>query len=97
VLESGADDLILEDEESYEVICAPDAYIAVREYFDTKKIEPEESGIVLRPKVKSMVAGNDVLKVLKMLNALEELDDVQNVFSTFEASDEDMEAAMELL
>lgn len=97
VLESGAEDLILDDEESYEVICVSDSYVTVCEYFNEKKIEPEESGVILRPKVKSMVAGGDVLKVLKILNALEELDDVQNVFSTFETSDEDMSAALEQL
>jgi len=35
--------------------------------------------------------------MMKILNALEDNDDVQNVFSSFDASDEEMEAALERL
>jgi YebC/PmpR family DNA-binding regulatory protein len=97
VLESGAEDLITDDESIFEVVCAPEAYPQVKEYFDNQGIESDESGVVMLPKNKTNVQGEDVYKVMKMIVALEDNDDVQEVFSTIDASDEDMQAAMEKL
>ena len=47
--------------------------------------------------MKVNLEGDDVTKMIKMLSALEDNDDVQEVFSSFEASQDDMEAAMDKL
>ena len=39
VLESGADDLLLEDEESYEVVCQPEIFNPVQDYFIQKEVD----------------------------------------------------------
>jgi len=97
VLEAGADDMITEDEQTFEVVCSPDAFNDVQEYFEKAELTPVEADVVYRPNVKVSLSGDDVLKMMKILNALEDNDDVQNVFSSFDASDEEMEAAMERL
>ncbi len=97
VLESGADDLLLEDGESYEVVCQPENFQLVQDYFMQKEVDALEAGVVYKPKLKVNLEGDDVTKMIKMLSALEDNDDVQEVFSSFEASQDDMEAAMDKL
>ena len=90
VLESGADDLLLEDEESYEVVCQPENFQSVQDYFIQKEVEAIDAGVVYKAKLKVNLEGDDVTKMIKMLSALEDNDDVQEVFSSFEASQDDM-------
>ena len=97
VLESGADDLISEGTESYEVVCQPENFQSVQDYFIGREIETLEAGVVYKAKVKVSLQGDDVLTMLKILTALEDNDDVQEVFSSFEATDQDMELAMDKL
>ena len=97
VLEAGADDLLLEDEASFEVVCAPDAFHEVSEYFRTKQISSEEADLILKPNVKVALDGQELLTMLKLLDALEDNDDVQKVFSSFDATDADMERALSQL
>ena len=97
VLESGADDLLLGDEESYEVVCQPENFQLVQDYFIQKDVDAVEAGVVYKAKLKVNLEGDDVTKMIKMLSALEDNDDVQEVFSSFEASQADMEAAMDKL
>jgi len=97
VLEAGADDLILEDENNFEVVCAPDSFHEVSEYFRTREIEPEESDLVLKPNTRVTLQGSELSTLLKLLDALEDNDDVQKVFSSFDASDSDMEQALSQL
>lgn len=97
VLESGAEDLITSDSEIYEVVCAVEDYEEVSKYFESKELEAEESGLIMAPKLKVELSGEDVTKMLKLLDKLEDNDDVQNVYSSFEANDQEMEKALEAL
>ncbi|PCJ20748.1 MAG: YebC/PmpR family DNA-binding transcriptional regulator [Candidatus Cloacimonadota bacterium] len=97
VLESGAEDLISSDPEVHEVICAIEDYETVGKYFEEKELEASESDLIMQPKLKIDLSGEDVLKMLKLLDKLEDNDDVQNVYSSFEASDEEMEKALEAM
>ncbi len=97
VLEAGAEDLIMEDEGSFEVVCEAEQFHQVQSYFQSKEIESQEADLVYKPKNKVELAGGDLLKMLKMLGALEDNDDVQNVFSNFDASEDEVSAAMEYL
>lgn len=97
VLESGAEDLLLQDSETYEVVCPPENFQIVQDYFIERKIETLEAGVIFKAKLKVNLQGDDVVTMLKILTALEDNDDVQEVFSSFEASDDDMETAMDKL
>ena len=90
VLESGADDLLLEDEESYEVVCQPENFQLVQDYFMQKEVDALEAGVVYKPKLKVNLEGDDVTKMIKMLSALEDNDDVQSLSFNFQVSDEIM-------
>lgn len=95
VLESGAEDLLTDDEEQFEVLCAPENFNDVRDYFETNSIEVVESGVIMRPKTRVQVSGDDLVKMLKLVNALEDNDDVQNVYHNFDADENELQEAME--
>lgn len=97
VLESGADDLVLDDETLFEVICAPEAFHEVSEYFRAREISSEEADLILKPNTRVSLEGQELLTMLKLLDALEDNDDVQKVFSSFDATEADMERALSQL
>lgn len=88
VLESGAEDLQY-DEENSRIICAYDNFSEVNNFFDKSELEISEAKLEFIPK--DIVKIEDVAaaqKVMKFIDAFEDHDDVQNVFSNFEISDE---------
>lgn len=92
VLESGADDLEY-DEEQTRVICAMENYAIVNKYFsDNKKFEIEESKLEYLPndfvKIDNV---NDAKKVLRFIENFEEHDDIQNVYANFDIDDSILE------
>ncbi|MBW7877301.1 MAG: YebC/PmpR family DNA-binding transcriptional regulator [Candidatus Cloacimonetes bacterium] len=95
VMDSGADDMRVEDEEYYEVNCAPEMFHSVREFFDEKQVNIEESGIVRRPKTKSRLTGDDLVKMFKLLNMMEDNDDVQEVYHNFDGDELEIQKIME--
>ncbi len=83
VLESGADDMRT-DEESYQVITAPDQFEQVRQALEARKIKPDEAEIQLVPENTVHVEGKDAEQLMKLLEGLEDNDDVQHVYANFD-------------
>ncbi|PKL75910.1 MAG: YebC/PmpR family DNA-binding transcriptional regulator [Candidatus Melainabacteria bacterium HGW-Melainabacteria-1] len=82
VADAGAED-VREDEESLEVITAPEDFEAVVRALDSHELESAEVCYV--PQNTINVSEPDVAKkLLKLLDLIEEHDDVQNVYSNFE-------------
>lgn len=79
-LESGAEDIRTEDD-SYEVITAPDDLIAVNDAIKAAGIEPFSAEISMIPNNTVHLEGKHAEQALKLLEKLEELDDAQNVWS----------------
>ena len=90
-LELGADD-VREDDDSYEVITAPEAFMEVKEGLEGQGIQLEDADVVMLPE--NTVEINDAdtaARVIKLVDLLEDHDDVQNVFTNMSISDEILE------
>ena len=79
-LEAGAEDVIVADDGSIEVLTAPDQYIAVRQAMIEAGFEPEESDLTLRAQTTTELELEDAQKVLRLVDLLEGSDDVQEVY-----------------
>ncbi len=87
VLESGADDLEY-DEENSRIICQMESYATVSKFFESNNFNIVESKLEYMSNQVIKIADVEVAKkVIKFIDALEDCDDVQNVYSNFEIDD----------
>ncbi len=91
-LEAGAEDIRTE-EDSYEIIVAPDDFEEVKNAVDEAEIETTLAEVSMIPQTTVKLDGQDALQLLKIMESLEEHDDVQNVYSNFDIPDEIIERA----
>lgn len=91
-LEAGADDVLVHDDESIEVLTTPEDYQAVLDSMKAAGHEPVDAEITQRPETLSPVDVDTGEKVMRMIDMLEDLDDVQNVYSNADIPDEVLEA-----
>ncbi len=90
-IEAGAEDVITEDEEHYEIRTEPKELYSVKENLEKEGIEIEKAEITRIPTTTVEIKDPEKAeKLLKMLDALEESDDVQKVYSNFEIPEEIM-------
>ncbi len=89
VLDAGAED-VKTDEDTFEVICDPVVFEAVKNALAAKKIETSSAEVTMLPTSTVKVEGNDVKNLLGLMEALEEHEDVQHVHANFDISEEDM-------
>jgi YebC/PmpR family DNA-binding regulatory protein len=80
-LELGADDVIVHDDGSKEVITPPVNFSTIKDGLIEHKLHPEFGEITMRPETEVELLGDSALTMQKLLDALENLDDVQNVYS----------------
>jgi YebC/PmpR family DNA-binding regulatory protein len=86
-LEAGADD-VRPAGESFEVLCAPEAFQQVTEALEAAKI-PTDSAELTRVAANTVdLDGDSARSVLKLIEELEDNDDVQNVMANFNIPDE---------
>jgi len=91
-LEAGAEDVV-EEEETFQVLTAPDDFDAVREALEQAEIDFVEASISMVPQNTVEVADEKAAKqLLRLLEMMEDNDDVQNVHANFDIPDEIMEA-----
>ena len=89
-LEGGATDIKTEDE-TYQIITAPDAFSKVKEILQNNNIETLTGEVTKVPQNTVPLTDKDAEKMLKLYEALDALDDVQHVYANFDISDEVME------
>jgi YebC/PmpR family DNA-binding regulatory protein len=81
-IECGADDIVVYPEDgAIEVLCAPEAFEAVKQGMVAAGFAPLQAEVTLRAENDITVEGDVGQQVAKMLDMLEDLDDVQNVYS----------------
>jgi YebC/PmpR family DNA-binding regulatory protein len=81
-LEAGAEDVIVNDDGSMEVITAVADFDAVRKKIEAAGLKPELAEVTMRPVTEVELRGEDAARMRKLLDALEALDDVQEVYTT---------------
>lgn len=80
-LEAGADDIV-EYEDSFDVVCEPEAFNDVSDALKSAGLEPMEADVEMVPSVESTPTDAAAIKSLKkMIEILEDDDDVQKVYT----------------
>lgn len=80
-VESGADDVITDDEGMVEVITTPEDYLSVKDALAEGGLEPAAAEIAMVPQTCSDLDVDTARKLLDLIDSLEELDDVTNVYT----------------
>jgi YebC/PmpR family DNA-binding regulatory protein len=87
-LEVGADDVVVNDDTSIDVLTDPDGFGDVKDAMAAAGFEAENAEITMRAENSNPLDAADAEKMIRFLEALEELDDTQKVYSNAEISDE---------
>jgi len=95
VLEAGAEDIKMEDENVFEVITEADDYEKVNNALEKAGIRMESSEITMIPQNHVKLDESGAKRLLKLMEMLEDDDDVQEVFANFDIDDEIMERLSE--
>jgi YebC/PmpR family DNA-binding regulatory protein len=91
VLDAGAEDL-RGDEDTWEVISAPESHEAVLAALEKAKIPNVSAQIAFVPKNLLKLEGKNASGMLRLNEALDDHDDVQNVYSNFDVDEKEVEA-----
>ena len=91
-LDAGAEDVIIDDDGSIEVLTAAEDYVAVKQAMIDAGLEPEDSELTMRASANTELAIEDAQKVLRLVDLLESSDDVQDVFYNADIPEEAYEA-----
>ena len=87
-LEAGAEDVIVADDDSIEVLTSDDEYLRVKQAMTEAGLEAEESDLTMRASTNSLLELEDASKVLRLVDLLESSDDVQEVYFNAEIPEE---------
>ncbi len=91
-IEAGAEDVITDDENYYEIRTAPEDLYSVKEALEKEGVNIEKAELTKIPTTTVEIKDSETAeKLMKLLDALEEQDDVQKVYSNFDMSSELME------
>lgn len=81
-LDAGAEDVIGNEDGSFEVLTGPYDFAQVKEALAKVGLKSEFAEVTMKPSNEAEMSGDDALKMQKLLDALEALDDVQDVYTT---------------
>jgi YebC/PmpR family DNA-binding regulatory protein len=87
-IDAGAEDVVVDDDKSIEVIADPSEFESVRDAMRAAGFESERAELTMRASTTADLELNAAGSMVKLLEMLEDLDDVQNVYSNAEISDE---------
>jgi transcriptional/translational regulatory protein YebC/TACO1 len=83
-LDAGAEDFS-DEEDSYEVITAPDDFSAVREALEAQNIPMASAEVTMIPQnYVALTSEEDIKKMNRILDLLDDDDDVQDVFHNWD-------------
>src|SRR3954469_6220104 len=81
-LDAGAEDVVKNDDDSVELICAPADFVAVKAALDKVGLKPELAEITMKPTAEADLNPEFQGRMRSLVDALEAIDDVQNVYTT---------------
>lgn len=87
-IEAGAEDVLVEDDGSIELLTDPGALERVRDAMRAAGYAPVESELTMRADTNTELELETASSMVKLLDTLEDLDDVQNVYSNADIADE---------
>jgi YebC/PmpR family DNA-binding regulatory protein len=80
-LDTGAEDIVNNDDGSIEVITSPHDFAEVKQRLEASGFKAEMGEVVMKPENEVVLKGEDGARMQKLLDALEDLDDVQEVYT----------------
>lgn len=90
-LEAGADDVIVNDDKSIDVVTSPEKFLNVKAAMQKAGFQPDQSEISFVASTNVAVQDKEIAeKIVKLTDMLEELEDVQEVYSNAEISEDVM-------
>jgi len=90
-LEAGAEDVVANDDGSFDVFSRFEEFGAVRDGLESAGFVGESADLVMIPSTLAELDLDTAEKVVRLVDMLEDLDDVQNVYSNADISDEIIE------
>ncbi len=81
-LEAGAEDVIGNDDGSFEVVTGPYDFSTVKAVLEKAGFKAEFGEVTMKPSNETVLVGDDAVKMQKLLDVLESLDDVQDVYTS---------------
>ncbi|MGY8813422.1 MAG: YebC/PmpR family DNA-binding transcriptional regulator [Gammaproteobacteria bacterium] len=87
-IDAGAEDIISNDDGSFDIITDPEDFIPVKSVIIAAKLVPESAAITMRANTSSELDLDKAKSMIGLIDMLEDLDDVQNVYSNAEIPDE---------
>ena len=87
-LDSGADDVVVNDDGSIDVMTEFEDYLSVKEAMSAAGLKSDNAEVTMIPSTKVELDKVDAEKVIALVDMLEDLDDVQNVYTNADISDD---------
>jgi YebC/PmpR family DNA-binding regulatory protein len=81
-LDAGAEDVIGNEDGSFEVVTGPYDFAQVKETLAKAGLNAEFAEVTMKASNEVEMAGEDAMRMQKLLDALESIDDVQDVYTT---------------
>lgn len=81
-LDLGAEDVVVNEDGSIEVITPPYEFSTIKANLETRGLKAEFGEVTMKPSTETALTGEDAQSMQKLLDALESLDDVQEVYTT---------------
>ena len=81
-LEAGAEDVIANEDGSFEVVTGPWEFTAVKQALEQAGFTAEFGEVTMKPANETELEGDDAVRMQKLIDALEGLDDVQQVYTS---------------
>jgi YebC/PmpR family DNA-binding regulatory protein len=92
-LDAGADDMS-DDDEGWEIVCAPERFEAVKDAVKALGVEPTSAAIAMIPQNFIKLVGKEAQQMLRLMEAIEDHDDVQHVWANFDVEEKEIEASL---
>ena len=89
-LESGAEDVMTDDDGAIEVLTSSTDFEAVKNALEAAGLTPEMATVTMRAENPIELTGDDAVRMQKLLDVLEELDDVQEIYHNAEFDSEEL-------
>ncbi len=87
-IEAGAEDVVVDDDGSIEVLTAPDDFEQVRDAMLAAGLEAESAAVTMRASTDAELGVKEAGSMIKLLEILEDLDDVQEVYSNADIAED---------
>jgi transcriptional/translational regulatory protein YebC/TACO1 len=81
-IETGAEDVVTNDDGSIEVVTEPHSFVAVKSALEKKGFNAALAEVTFKPTAENVMKGDEAARMQRLIDALEVLDDVQDVYTT---------------